>query len=260
MKTKFKKQTNCSIRCRKLRSIEWYQKSRETIPLRSRPNTVSQEFFHWILSWWVPVSKESPFDADFKKVKLPWWQNAPRRSYKQKCYEKLIIGPLKKSEPFLFQNLLFWVHFVTNLSWLFRNLYRKRILLISIMTIFNEKNLGFLGPGLKFVVVSRIGFMANFHNNLELNIKMQQELFHWLRNAKQLNIWNLTKENEIHETKADKNYETKRNFTFDETKRNETKFRCLFCFAKQAKFRETVFCFALFRVSRNKKKDAKWKP
>jgi hypothetical protein len=38
---------------------------------------------------------------------------------------------------------------------------------------------------------------------------MQQELFHWLRNAKQLNIWNLTKENEIHETKPEKNYETK---------------------------------------------------
>jgi hypothetical protein len=48
-------------------------------------------------------------------------------------------------------------------------------------------------------------------------------------------------------------YETKRNFTDDETKRNETKFRCFSCFAKQAKFRETIFCFAMFRVSRNKK-------
>jgi hypothetical protein len=38
-------------------------------------------------------------------------------------------------------------------------------------------------------------------------------------------------------------YETKRNFTDDETKRNETKFRCFSCFAKQAKFRETIFLF-----------------
>jgi hypothetical protein len=41
--------------------------------------------------------------------------------------------------------------------------------------------------------------------------------------------------------KPEKNYETKRNFTFNKTKRNETKFRCL-------------FSFALFRVSRNKKR------
>jgi hypothetical protein len=53
--------------------------------------------------------------------------------------------------------------------------------------------------------------------------------------------------------KQKKNYETKRNFSFDETKRNETKFRCFYCFTKQAKFRETIFCFALFCVSRNKK-------
>jgi hypothetical protein len=37
---------------------------------------------------------------------------------------------------------------------------------------------------------------------------------------KQLNIRNNTKVNGIHETKPDKVYETKRNFTFDETKRN----------------------------------------
>jgi hypothetical protein len=37
------------------------------------------------------------------------------------------------------------------------------------------------------------------------------------------------------------------------TKQNETKFLCFSCFAKQAKFCETIFCFALFRVSRNKK-------
>jgi hypothetical protein len=29
------------------------------------------------------TSKESSFDANFKKVKLPWWQNAPRKSYRQ---------------------------------------------------------------------------------------------------------------------------------------------------------------------------------
>jgi hypothetical protein len=57
------------------------------------------------------------------------------------------------------------------------------------MTVFNEKIfLGFLGHGLKIEVVFRIGFLADFHNISELNIKMQQELFHWLRNAKQLNI------------------------------------------------------------------------
>jgi hypothetical protein len=79
------------------------------------------------------------------------------------------------------------------------------------MTIFNE--------GLKFEVVFQDRFLVNFHNILELNIK---ELFHRLRNAKHLNIWNLTKENEIRKPKSDKNYETKQNFTFDETKRNET--------------------------------------
>jgi hypothetical protein len=72
---------------------------------------------------------------------------------------------------------------------------------------------------------------------------MQQQLFHSLRNAKQLNIRNLTKVNGIHETKLEKIYETKRNFNLHETKRNETKFRCFLCFAKQAKFRETTFLF-----------------
>jgi hypothetical protein len=77
------------------------------------------------------------------------------------------------------------------------------------------------------------------------------------RNAKQQNISNLTKENEIHETKPEKNYETKQNFTFDDTKGNKTKqneislfilfretseisrnnflFRFVSCFAKQRK-------------------------
>jgi hypothetical protein len=73
---------------------------------------------------------------------------------------------------------------------------------------------------------------------------MQQQLFHWLRNAKQLNIWNITKVNRIDKTKPDKIYETKRNFTFDETKQNEISlffvfretillFRFVSCFAKQ---------------------------
>jgi hypothetical protein len=38
-------------------------------------------------------------------------------------------------------------------------------------------------------------------------------------------------------------YETKRNFTLDETKRNEISL--FFCFAKQAKFRETSFLFRI---------------
>jgi hypothetical protein len=56
------------------------------------------------------------------------------------------------------------------------------------MIIFNEKKiLGLLGLDLTFEVDFGIGFLANFHNILEFNIKMQQQLFHWLRNAKQLN-------------------------------------------------------------------------
>jgi hypothetical protein len=72
-----------------------------------------------------------------------------------------------------------------------------------------------------------------------------------LRNAKQLNIWNETKLDGIHETKPGKIYETKpgkiyetkRNFTIGETKRNEISL--FFGFAKQAKFRETVFLFRI---------------
>jgi hypothetical protein len=81
-----------------------------------------------------------------------------------------------------------------------------------------------------------------------------QQLFDWLRNEKQkqLNIRNDTKVNGIHEAKPDIVYETKRNFTFDETKQNETKFRRFLCFVKQAKFCETIFLF--------RKKVAKWKP
>jgi hypothetical protein len=83
---------------------------------------------------------------------------------------------------------------------------------------------------------------------------MQQQLFHSLRNAKQLNIRNLTKVNGIYETKLEKIYETKWNFTYHETKRNEMKrneislffvfcettflFRFVLCFAKQKKWCE----------------------
>jgi hypothetical protein len=86
---------------------------------------------------------------------------------------------------------------------------------------------------------------------------MQQQLFHSLRNAKQLNIRNVTKVNGTYERKLEKNYETKRNFTFYETKRNETKFRSFLCFAKQAKFRETTFvslCF-VFRETKKRKRN-----
>jgi hypothetical protein len=41
--------------------------------------------------------------------------------------------------------------------------------------------------------------------------------------------------------------------------RNETKFRCFLCSAKQVKFRETTFV-SLFLCFAKQKKDAKWKP
>jgi hypothetical protein len=104
-----------------------------------------------------------------------------------------------------------------------------------------------------------IAFLAHFHNILELNIKMQQQLFHWLRNAKQLNIWNNKgKWDSRNETR--KNYETKFYFWRNKTKRNEMKFRCFIVSRNKQNFTKQTFCFALFRVSRNKKKDAKWKP
>jgi hypothetical protein len=89
---------------------------------------------------------------------------------------------------------------------------------------------------------------------------MQQQLFHSLRNAKQLKIRNVTKVNGTHEVKLEKIYETKRNFTFYETKRNETKFRSFLCFAKQAKFRETTCLFRFVSCFAKQKKEAKWKP
>jgi hypothetical protein len=63
--------------------------------------------------------------------------------------------------------------------------------------------------------------LVNFYNIFKMNIKIQQ-------NAKQLNIWNLTKVNGIHVTKQENKYETKRNFTFYETKRNEISLFLLF--------------------------------
>jgi hypothetical protein len=55
-----------------------------------------------------------------------------------------------------------------------------------------------------------------------MNIKIQQQLFHWLRNAKQLNIWNLTtcKWDSRNETRKKS---TKRNKILLLTKQNETK-------------------------------------
>jgi hypothetical protein len=57
----------------------------------------------------------------------------------------------------------------------------------------------------------------------------------------------------------EKIYDTKRNFTIyetkrNETKRNETKFRCFLGFAKQAKFRETVLLFRFVSCFAKQKK------
>jgi fumarate reductase subunit C len=94
--------------------------------------------------------------------------------------------------------------------------------------------------------------LAHFHNILEMNIKMQQQLFHWLRNAKQLNIRNLTEVNGIHETKQEKNYETKRNFTSDETKRN--KISLFLLFRETSKISRNKFFVSLCFVFRETKK------
>jgi hypothetical protein len=55
-------------------------------------------------------------------------------------------------------------------------------------------------------------------------------------------------------TKRNQKKITKQKFTSDKTKRNETKFRCLFCFAKQAKFRETTFLFRIVSCFAKQKK------
>jgi hypothetical protein len=86
----------------------------------------------------------------YPENRLPLWQNAPRKVSGQNVMKN------KKAEPSLFENMLLWVHFITEVSWLFLNLYLKRTLLIPIMTIFNEREiLGLLGLGLKIVVFSK---------------------------------------------------------------------------------------------------------
>jgi hypothetical protein len=92
-----------------------------------------------------------------------------------------------------------------------------------------------LGLGLKFEVVFRIGFLTQKCETTK-NMKLNKEK------------WDLRNET------RKKNYETKQNFTFDVTKRNETKFRCLFCFAKQAKFREKIFLFRFVSCFAKQKK------
>jgi hypothetical protein len=55
---------------------------------------------------------------------------------------------------------------------------------------------------------------------------------------------------------------TKRNEILLLTKQNETKQNeiCFCCFAKQGKFRETIFLFRFVSCFKKQKKDAKWKP
>jgi hypothetical protein len=83
---------------------------------------------------------------------------------------------------------------------------------------------------------------------------MQQQLFHSLRNAKQLNIGNITKVNRIHDTKLEKKLrnETKFYLSRNETKGN--KISLFLCFAKQAKFRETAFLFRFVSCFAKQKK------
>jgi hypothetical protein len=63
-------------------------------------------------------------------------------------------------------------------------------------------------------------------------------------------------------TKQTQNKITKRNEILLFTKQNETKrnFADFIVSRNKRNFAKQVCCFALFRVSRNKKKDAKWKP
>jgi hypothetical protein len=82
---------------------------------------------------------------------------------------------------------------------------------------------------------------------------MQQQLFHSLRNAKQLTKRNKGK----WETRKNLRNETKFYLLRNETKRHFA----VFCVSRNKRnFAKQLFCFALFRVSRNKKKEAKWKP
>jgi hypothetical protein len=55
-------------------------------------------------------------------------------------------------------------------------------------------------------------------------------------------------------TKPNQKKITERNEILLMTKRNETKFRCFCCFAKQAKFRETIFLFRFLSCFAKQKK------
>jgi hypothetical protein len=68
--------------------------------------------------------------------------------------------------------------------------------------------------------------------------------------------------NGIHETKQNQIKFTKRNEILPLTKQNETKRNfAVFCVSRNKRnFVKQSFCFALFRVSRNIKMEAKWKP
>jgi hypothetical protein len=81
---------------------------------------------------------------------------------------------------------------------------------------------------------------------------MQHQLFRWLRNAKQLNIWNLTKVNGIHETKQEKKYETKFYFWRNKTKRNEISLFLLF--RETSEISRNKFVVSLCFVFRETKK------
>jgi hypothetical protein len=110
----------------------------------------------------------------------------------------------------------------------------------------------FLGLGLKFEVVFRIGSLANFHNILELNITMQQDSE--MRN-------NLTKENEIHEMNQKKI--TKQNEILLLTKPNKTKrteISLFILFHETSEISRNNFAISFCFVFAKQKKDAKWKP
>jgi hypothetical protein len=77
---------------------------------------------------------------------------------------------LEEGEPSLFQNNLFRLHFATQVSWLF-GIYIERGFFLYPSWPYELKKIFFclVGLGLKYVVVSGVGFLANFTNILELN-------------------------------------------------------------------------------------------
>jgi hypothetical protein len=86
-----------------------------------------------------------------------------------------------------------------------------------------------------------------------------------LRNVSLTQKCETTKHMKRNKAKWDSRKETRKNLR-NETKfylwRNETKrnFVVFFVSRNKRNFAKQFFCFALFRVSRNKKKEAKWKP